>query len=50
MGSRGGSSVPGKPVDLAPRVLEQVLADEGGDRERVRVLTVGERWVVPTGS
>lgn len=36
-----------EPVDLAPRELDQVLAREGGDRERVRVLAVGERWRMP---
>ncbi len=36
-----------EPVDLPPRVLEEVLRDEGGDRERIRTLAVGERWVIP---
>lgn len=36
-----------EPVDLAPRVLEKILAEEGEDRERVRILAVGERWVLP---
>jgi N-acyl-phosphatidylethanolamine-hydrolysing phospholipase D len=35
-----------EPVDLAPRVLARVLEDRGGDRERVRILAVGERWRV----
>ena len=36
-----------EPVDLPPRVLEEVLRDEGGDRERIRTLAVGERWIIP---
>jgi N-acyl-phosphatidylethanolamine-hydrolysing phospholipase D len=39
-----------EPVDLAPRVLAQVLAEERGDREdrdRIRTLAVGERWRLP---
>ena len=35
-----------EPVDLAPRVLEEVLEEEGADRERVRTLAVGERWII----
>lgn len=33
-----------EPVDLAPKVLEQVLERSGADRGRVRTLAVGERW------
>lgn len=33
-----------EPVDLAPKVLAEVLEREGGDRDRVRILAVGERW------
>jgi N-acyl-phosphatidylethanolamine-hydrolysing phospholipase D len=33
-----------EPVDLAPKVLAEVLEQKGADRERVRTLTVGERW------
>jgi N-acyl-phosphatidylethanolamine-hydrolysing phospholipase D len=33
-----------EPADLAPQVLAEVLAREGGDRQRVRILAVGERW------
>lgn len=33
-----------EPVDLAPKVLAQVLEEKGADRERVRILAVGERW------
>ena len=33
-----------EPADLAPKVLEEVLAREGGGRARVRTLAVGERW------
>ena len=33
-----------EPVDLAPKVLAEVLERQGGDRERVRTLAVGERW------
>jgi N-acyl-phosphatidylethanolamine-hydrolysing phospholipase D len=37
-----------EPVDLAPRVLDQVLAEKGGapGRERIHTLAVGERWPV----
>jgi N-acyl-phosphatidylethanolamine-hydrolysing phospholipase D len=33
-----------EPVDLAPKVLAEVLERRGADRERVRTLAVGERW------
>ncbi len=33
-----------EPVDLAPKVLAETLEREGGDRQRVRTLAVGERW------
>jgi N-acyl-phosphatidylethanolamine-hydrolysing phospholipase D len=37
-----------EPVDLAPHVLQQVLAEEDrGDRRRIHTLAVGERWRVP---
>jgi len=38
-----------EPVDLAPRVLDQILAAEGSAEERARIrhLAVGERWLVP---
>jgi len=40
-----------EPVDLAPHVLQQALAenDQGdeGDRRRIHILDVGERWLVP---
>jgi N-acyl-phosphatidylethanolamine-hydrolysing phospholipase D len=38
-----------EPVDLAPRALDQVLAEEGSaaDRQRIHTLAVGERWRVP---
>lgn len=39
-----------EPVDLAPHVLEQVLEEEKADRDRVRALAVGERWIVPAAS
>lgn len=32
-----------EPVDLAPKVLDQVVKEEGGGRERVWTLAVGER-------
>lgn len=32
-----------EPVDLAPRVLEEVVAKAAGDPERVRTLAIGER-------
>jgi N-acyl-phosphatidylethanolamine-hydrolysing phospholipase D len=36
-----------EPVDLAPKVLAQVLERAGADRERVRTMAVGERWRIP---
>jgi N-acyl-phosphatidylethanolamine-hydrolysing phospholipase D len=33
-----------EPADLAPKVLARVLEEKGADRERVRILAVGERW------
>jgi N-acyl-phosphatidylethanolamine-hydrolysing phospholipase D len=33
-----------EPVDLAPKVLAQVLEAKGAARERVNILAVGERW------
>jgi len=33
-----------EPVDLAPKVLEEVLNSKGADRARVPILAVGERW------
>ncbi|HEX2223977.1 MAG TPA: MBL fold metallo-hydrolase [Thermoanaerobaculia bacterium] len=33
-----------EPVDLAPRVLEQILEEERAERERFHVLPVGGRW------
>jgi N-acyl-phosphatidylethanolamine-hydrolysing phospholipase D len=36
-----------EPADLAPKVLDRVIARDGGDRGRVRTLAVGERWIVP---
>jgi len=40
-----------EPVDLAPHVLQQALADlaedDQGDRQRIHTLAVGERWLVP---
>ena len=37
-----------EPVDLAPHVLQQALADgDPGDRERIHTVAVGERWLVP---
>ncbi|HEX3557497.1 MAG TPA: MBL fold metallo-hydrolase [Thermoanaerobaculia bacterium] len=35
-----------EPADLAPKVLARVLEERGADRERVRILAVGERWGV----
>ncbi len=35
-----------EPADLAPKVLARVLQERGADRERVRILAVGERWRV----
>jgi len=36
-----------EPVDLPPRVLDEIVQQEGADSERVRALAVGERWVLP---
>ena len=36
-----------EPVDLAPRVLREVVEARGGDAERVRIFAIGERWHVP---
>lgn len=33
-----------EPVDFAPKVLARILEEKGADRERVRILAVGERW------
>ncbi|HSS52286.1 MAG TPA: MBL fold metallo-hydrolase [Thermoanaerobaculia bacterium] len=33
-----------EPVDLAPKVLARVLEEKNAERERVRILAVGERW------
>ena len=35
-----------EPADLSPQVLEEVIAQEGADRERAHILAVGELWVV----
>jgi N-acyl-phosphatidylethanolamine-hydrolysing phospholipase D len=35
-----------EPLDLAPRVLRDVVRERGGD-ERVRVFAIGERWHLP---
>jgi len=35
-----------EPVDLAPKVLAEVLKKEGADRDRVRTMAVGERWSI----
>ncbi|MCZ6785129.1 MAG: MBL fold metallo-hydrolase [Proteobacteria bacterium] len=35
-----------EPVDLPPVILGQVIAEQGGDPERVRILAVGERWKI----
>lgn len=42
----GAFDLTDEPVDLAPRVLAQVVAAAGGD-PRVRTLAVGERWPLP---
>jgi len=36
-----------EPVDFPPRVLGRVLAEQTGDRGRVRIPAIGERWRVP---
>lgn len=38
-----------EPVDLAPKVLAQVLGDGGRD-DRVRSMAIGERWVADPGT
>ena len=38
-----------EPLDLPPAVLREVVEARGGDRERVHVLAVGERWTLPGG-
>jgi N-acyl-phosphatidylethanolamine-hydrolysing phospholipase D len=35
-----------EPIDLAPRVLAEVVRQAGGD-PRVRTMAVGERWALP---
>jgi N-acyl-phosphatidylethanolamine-hydrolysing phospholipase D len=37
-----------EPVDLAPRVLEDAVAARHGERERLHILAVGERWHIPS--
>lgn len=37
-----------EPVDLAPRVLEQVLHEKKADLDRAHILAVGERWLLPS--
>jgi N-acyl-phosphatidylethanolamine-hydrolysing phospholipase D len=36
-----------EPVDLAPRELDRVVRERGGDPERIRTLAIGERWKLP---
>jgi L-ascorbate metabolism protein UlaG (beta-lactamase superfamily) len=38
-----------EPVDLAPRVLQRILSEEGDEsfQERIHTLAVGERWRLP---
>jgi N-acyl-phosphatidylethanolamine-hydrolysing phospholipase D len=36
-----------EPVDLAPKVLDEVLIRRGGDRSRVWTMAVGERRILP---
>ncbi len=38
-----------EPVDLAPKVLAEILDRTGADRSRVRTMAVGERWRIPAG-
>ncbi|HYG63157.1 MAG TPA: MBL fold metallo-hydrolase [Thermoanaerobaculia bacterium] len=42
----GAFDLTDEPVDLAPQVLRQALAERGADAGRVPILAVGERWVV----
>jgi N-acyl-phosphatidylethanolamine-hydrolysing phospholipase D len=39
-----------EPLDLPPRVLDDVVRAEGGDPRRVRNLAIGERWKLPVRS
>lgn len=39
-----------EPLDLPPRELAEAIAADGGERERVRLLAVGERWKLPERS
>jgi len=36
-----------EPLDLPPKVLEQVVRARGGELRRVRTLAIGERWELP---
>jgi hypothetical protein len=38
-----------EPVDLAPKVLAEVLDRTGADRSRVLTMALGERWRIPAG-
>ncbi|HEY3569731.1 MAG TPA: MBL fold metallo-hydrolase [Thermoanaerobaculia bacterium] len=38
-----------EPVDLAPKVLAEILDRTGADRSRVLTMAVGERWRIPAG-
>jgi N-acyl-phosphatidylethanolamine-hydrolysing phospholipase D len=38
-----------EPIDLAPRALAEAVAAADGDPSRVRLLAVGERWLLPGG-
>jgi N-acyl-phosphatidylethanolamine-hydrolysing phospholipase D len=33
-----------EPMDLPPKLLAEVVAERGGDPERVRIMAIGERW------
>lgn len=46
----GGFDLTDEPADLPPKVLARILEEEGADRERVRTLAVGERWLVESPS
>jgi N-acyl-phosphatidylethanolamine-hydrolysing phospholipase D len=36
-----------EPVDLPPRALADAVASRRGDSDRVRLMAVGERWLLP---
>lgn len=41
----GAFDLTDEPPDLAPKVLRQILEEEGADPGRVHILAMGERWL-----